>query len=98
MVNIGADLGGMADVTALLTGVRAAYWTPAYALFLVCLLFWTSYRTIARIFKWLTLVLFAYIGAAFLAHPDWGAVLRSTFIPHVEWSGAFWATANRAKA
>src|SRR5437870_2657611 len=58
VVNIGADLGGMADVTALLTGVRAAYWTPAYALLLVCLLFWTSYRTIVRIFKWLTLVLF----------------------------------------
>jgi NRAMP (natural resistance-associated macrophage protein)-like metal ion transporter len=92
VVNIGADLGGMADVTALLTGVRAVYWTPAYAVLLVCLLFWTSYRTIARIFKWLTLVLFAYIAAAFMAHPDWTAVLRSTFIPRIEWSAAYWAT------
>ena len=50
------------------------------------------YRLIARIFKWLTLVLFAYIGAAFLAHPDWHAVMRATVIPHVEWSGAYWAT------
>ena len=25
-----------------------------------------------RIFKWLTLMLFAYIGAAFLAKPQWG--------------------------
>ena len=30
--------------------------------------------------------------AAFLAKPDWGAVLRATFIPHVEWSAAYWAT------
>ena len=90
--NIAADLGGMADVTGLLTGVRAIYWTPAYALLLVGLLFWTSYRLIARIFKWLTLALFAYIAAAFLAHPDWPAVLRATLIPHVEWSGAYWAT------
>ena len=90
--NIAADLGGMADVTALLTGVRSLYWTPLYALLLVSLLFWTSYRLIARIFKWLTLALFAYIAAAFLAHPDWSAVLRATLIPQVEWSGAYWAT------
>ena len=90
--NIAADLGGMADVTGLLTGVRPLYWKPAYAMLLVCLLFWTSYRLIARIFKWLTLALFAYIAAAFLAHPDWPAVLRATVIPHVEWTGAYWAT------
>ena len=29
IVNIAADLGGMADVTQLLTGVRSLYWTPA---------------------------------------------------------------------
>ena len=90
--NIAADLGGMADVTELLTGIRALYWTPLYALLLVSLLFWTSYRLIARIFKWLTLALFAYVAAAFVAHPDWHAVLRATVIPRVEWSGAYWAT------
>jgi NRAMP (natural resistance-associated macrophage protein)-like metal ion transporter len=92
IVNIAADLGGMADVMQLLTGVRSLYWTPAFALLLVALLFWTSYRLIARVFKWLTLALFAYIAAAFLAHPHWAAVARATLIPHVEWSAAFWAT------
>ena len=90
--NIAADLGGMADVTQLLTGVRSLYWTPLYALVLVVLLFWTSYRLIARIFKWLTLALFAYIAAAFLAHPNWSAVFRATLIPTVQWSAAYWAT------
>jgi NRAMP (natural resistance-associated macrophage protein)-like metal ion transporter len=92
IVNIAADLGGMADVTALLTGVRPIYWRPVYAIILAGLLFWTSYRLIARIFKWLTLALFAYIGAAFLAHPDWLAVMRATLIPSVQWTGAYWAT------
>jgi Mn2+/Fe2+ NRAMP family transporter len=82
----------MADVAQLLTGVRSFYWKPVYALLLVCLLFWTSYRLIARIFKWLTLALFAYIAAAFFAHPDWPAVVRATLIPHVQWTGAYWAT------
>src|ERR1019366_7799284 len=31
-----------------------------------------------------TLALFAYIAAAFLAHPDWHAVMRATVIPRVE--------------
>jgi NRAMP (natural resistance-associated macrophage protein)-like metal ion transporter len=92
IVNIAADLGGMADVTGLLTGVSALYWTPAYALLLVVLLFWASYRSIARIFKWLTLVLFAYVIAAFLAHPNWPAVLQATLVPRVERSAAYWAT------
>jgi len=56
------------------------------------LLFFSSYRHIARIFKWLTLVLFAYIVTAFLAHPDWNAVLSATFVPHIIWSSAFLAT------
>ena len=55
-------------------------------------LIWSTYNTVARIFKWLTLVLFAYIGAAFLAKPDWGAVMRATFIPHLEMSSEYWAT------
>jgi NRAMP (natural resistance-associated macrophage protein)-like metal ion transporter len=84
--NIGADLGGMADAMQMMTGVPAFYWTPLFAAVIVALLFWTSYRLMARIFKWLTLVLFAYVITAFLAHPDWRAVLHSTFVPHVEWS------------
>jgi Mn2+/Fe2+ NRAMP family transporter len=40
----------------------------------------------------MTLVLFSYVLAAFFAKPDWAAVLHSTFIPHVEWSGVYWAT------
>lgn len=92
VVNIGADLGGMAEATEMVTGINSLVWTPVYAALITSLLFWTSYRFIARVFKWLTLVLFVYVGAAFLAHPDWSAVLRSTFVPHIEWSSAYLAT------
>jgi NRAMP (natural resistance-associated macrophage protein)-like metal ion transporter len=91
-VNIGADLGGMADVTGMITGFPAWFFTPFYALVIVALLFWTNYRTIARIFKWLTLTLFAYVFAAFLAHPNWTDVLKSTLIPTVLWTSTYWAT------
>lgn len=90
--NIGADLGGMADATSMVTGIASYFWTPLYTVLIILLLFFSSYRTIARIFKWLTLVLFAYVVAAFLSDPDWHAVLSSTFIPHMQWSSAFLAT------
>ena len=37
-------------------------------------------------------VLFAYVPAAFLARPDWHAVLRPTVVPRVEWSSGYLAT------
>jgi Mn2+/Fe2+ NRAMP family transporter len=82
----------MAEVSEMMTGVKAFVWTPLYAGLIVALLFWSSYRQIARIFKWLTLVLFAYVLAAFLARPDWRAVLTATVIPHIEWSNGYLAT------
>lgn len=91
VINIGADLGGMAAATAMVTGVPAAAWTPLFAGFIVSLLFWSSYRQIARIFKWLTLVLFAYVATAFLARPDWSAVLRATLLPQIQWSNHYLA-------
>ena len=91
-VNIGADIGGMASVTEMVTGIKGLYWAPLYAVLIASFLIWSSYYTIARIFKWMTLALFAYVLSAFFAKPDWHAVLWSTFIPHVEWSGKFWAT------
>ena len=92
VVNIGADLGGMAEATEMVTGINSLVWTPIYATLIISLLFWTSYSFIARVFKWLTLGLFAYVIAAFLAHPNWRAVLHATFVPHVEWSSAYIAT------
>src|SRR5437016_5059918 len=66
-VNIAADLGGMAASLSMVTHIPAVFWTPLVTCSIVALLFWTSYVTIARIFKWLTLVLLAYIVTAFLA-------------------------------
>ena len=90
--NIGADLGGMAEATEMVTGIKSYYWTPIYTILIISLLFFSSYRNIARIFKWLTLSLFAYIVTAFFVHPDWGSVLSATLVPRVKWSSAFLAT------
>jgi Mn2+/Fe2+ NRAMP family transporter len=45
-----------------------------------------------KVFKWLTLSLFAYVIAAFLARPDWSAVVYATFIPQFHIDGQFITT------
>jgi Mn2+/Fe2+ NRAMP family transporter len=40
---------------------------------------------ITKVLKWLSLVLFAYVFAGFLAQPDWGMVLRGTLVPRIAW-------------
>jgi NRAMP (natural resistance-associated macrophage protein)-like metal ion transporter len=89
VINIGADLGGMAEATELVTGVRPFVWIPFYAVLIILLLFFTSYKLISRIFKWLTLVLFAYVLTSFFAHVDWRSALVVTFLPHLELSRNF---------
>jgi NRAMP (natural resistance-associated macrophage protein)-like metal ion transporter len=89
--NIAADLGGMGDAMHMVTGIPSFWWTPFFAIFITASVVWISYKRIVRIFKWLTVVLFAYIVTAFLAHPDWTKVLHATFVPHVEWTGSYMA-------
>ena len=84
--NIGADLAGMSDAMAMVTGFHPAIWTPIFAIGIVAGLIFSSYKRVAQIFKYLTSVLFAYILAAFLAHPQWKQVLLYTFVPHVEFT------------
>jgi len=87
--NIGADLGGMGDAMQMVTGISKYLWTPFFAVLITLLLILTSYKSMVRAFKWLTLVLFAYVIAAFLARPNWGAALHATFVPHIEWSAGY---------
>ncbi len=86
VVNIAADLGGMADAMQMVTGINSLVWTPLYTALIVSFLFWSSYRQIARIFKWITLVLLAYVVTAFFAGVDWRHALLATLLPHPVWS------------
>ncbi|HUB83848.1 MAG TPA: Nramp family divalent metal transporter [Bryobacteraceae bacterium] len=86
VINIAADLGGMGDSAAMVTGVSAKIWVVFFTALIVSFLFWSSYRQIARVFKWITLVLLAYLGTAFCAHVDWRAALVATVSPRISWS------------
>lgn len=92
VINIGADLAGIAESLEMVTHVSRYFWMPVAAVGIVCALIWWSYHRLANTFKWLTLVLFVYVVAAILAKPDWGLVLRSTFLPSIEWNTGYLMT------
>jgi Mn2+/Fe2+ NRAMP family transporter len=59
------------------------------ALLIIGMQVFATYATIFKIFKWLTLALFAYVITAFFAHPPLLEVLKATVIPHIEFSKDF---------
>jgi len=50
----------------------------------VLVLVYGNYRTIERVLRYVALLFLTYVGAAFLSHPDWAAVLRGSFVPHFD--------------
>lgn len=56
---------------------------PVAAVFVWLLVTRGTYGWVEKIFLFLTLAFLAYIGAAFLAKPDWGAVLTETITPRL---------------
>jgi NRAMP (natural resistance-associated macrophage protein)-like metal ion transporter len=80
-INVGADLGAIADAVHIVTRVQATWLVVPVAAGIVALQIFGSYRLIANTFKWLTLALVAYVIDAFLAHPDLVETLKATLIP-----------------
>src|SRR5882762_7068155 len=80
-INAGTDIGAIAAAINLLVPIPALVLVVPIAIGILTVQILGSYALISRIFKWLTLTLFAYIGAAFLARPHWREVLIGTVVP-----------------
>jgi NRAMP (natural resistance-associated macrophage protein)-like metal ion transporter len=91
-INAGTDIGAIAAGINLFIPVPITVLIIPIALIIVALQIWGSYRLIAKIFKWLTLTLLAYIGAALLAKPHWGEVLKATILPHLTFDSQYLTT------
>src|SRR3954462_12757076 len=88
-IEAGADLGGMAAALNLFIPVPIPWLVVAIAIVIVARQIYGSYILIRNVFRWLALVLVAYVAAAVLAKPDLGEVLRGTFLPTIEFNRDF---------
>ena len=91
-INAGADISAIAAAINMFVPIPIAAMVIPIAVAIVVLQVWGSYRLIMKTFKWLSLSLFAYVIAAFLAKPDWFAVAKATFIPQISFSSEYITT------
>ncbi len=80
-VNIAADIAAMGAAVKLMIGGPAALYAVLLGLISLALQLYVGFEKYARILKFLTLVLFAYVITAFLVKVDWTEVLSHTLIP-----------------
>ena len=82
-INIGADLGAMADASALVTGWSAYLFLLAFAAFCAGSEVLLRYATYAKVLKWLTLALLAYVVTLFLVDIPWGTAAEALVVPRL---------------
>ena len=90
-LNIGADLGAMAEATRLLVPVPAA-WVYILIYSIICTagqIFFQHSRYVS-ILKWLTLTLFAYFAVLLFVRISWLDLLRGLVIPGLRFDREFW--------
>jgi NRAMP (natural resistance-associated macrophage protein)-like metal ion transporter len=92
VVNIGADLGAIADAAGLIVGTPIPWLVIPIAVGLLAVQVFAGYKQIERVFKFLTLALFAYVIDVFLVHPPLGETLRATIVPTISFDRNYIAT------
>ncbi len=85
-VNLGADLGAMAASFQMLLGFPFQVWLVGITFISTTLQIFVRYKRYARVLRYLTLSLFAYVLVAFVSPQDWGQISQNTLIPTVRLS------------
>lgn len=92
-LNAAADLGAIAaGVNLLFPALPPSVLVVMAAAVILGLQVFSSYETIERWLRWLTLALLGYVASSVLARPDWGQVLRGTLVPTIQLDRTFIST------
>jgi NRAMP (natural resistance-associated macrophage protein)-like metal ion transporter len=92
VINIAADLGAMADATKLLIGGPGIVYVVVFGVLSVAAQIFFDYKRYVSVLKWLTLCLFAYVGALAVAKVHWGEALTGILVPRITWSNDYLTT------
>lgn len=84
VLTLAADLEGGGAALGILTRTDYRWWVLPLGAGTMLVLVYGNYRSIERVLRYVALLFLTYVGAAFLARPDWGAVLRNSFEPHFD--------------
>jgi NRAMP (natural resistance-associated macrophage protein)-like metal ion transporter len=83
-INIGANLGAMAEAVKLLNPKLNFYTLViGFTVFSLGMQIFTPYVRYAKYLKWLALVLFSYVASALMANLDWATIAQHTYKPNI---------------
>jgi NRAMP (natural resistance-associated macrophage protein)-like metal ion transporter len=85
MLNIAADIAAMGAALKLVVGGPLLVYIAVFGIGCLAAEILVPYSRYSRYLKTLTLVLFAYVIAAFTIRIPWGEVLAATFLPRLSW-------------
>ncbi len=85
-VNIAADLAIMSSALDLIVPVDQWIGVVMFAVLLAATEIAIPYHRYARVLRWLTISLLAYVAVLFVAKVDWAQVASSTLIPQFDFS------------
>ena len=80
-INLGADLGAMAEALKLLLGGIGHVYVIAFGLFCAVVQIYVPYGRYVTFLKWLTLSLLAYAATLLVVEVPWATVLLNTVVP-----------------
>ncbi len=85
-VNIAADLAIMSSALGLIAPVEQWAGVVMFAVLLAATEIAIPYHRYARVLRWLTISLLAYVAVLFVAKVDWGQVATSTLLPQFDFT------------
>ncbi|MDQ3922026.1 MAG: Nramp family divalent metal transporter [Actinomycetota bacterium] len=91
-INLGADLGAMADALSLLVGGPHLLYVVVLGAVSLAAQVFLQYTRYVSVLKWLTLSLLAYFGTVLVVKVPWGEALSGLFIPTLSADKSFWTT------
>ena len=92
VINIGADLGAMADALALLLPAPVWIYVLLFATICVSLQVFLQYSRYVAVLKWLTLGLLSYVVSAAVVGVDWSSVALNLVWPKIVWKQDYLTT------
>lgn len=88
-VNIGADLGMMADAVTLIAPINFFHALLFFTFISIFLEVFVDYKTYVKILKWMAMTVFAYVIAAISINHDWSIIFKSLFTPHFQFTESY---------
>lgn len=90
VINIGANFAAVGAALNLLLPLPIPLLSTLFMVIVLALEIFIGYHAYARFLKFLALSLLSYVAVALIVTDNWGAVIKATFVPELEWNSAYW--------